>query len=165
MEIPTPIREAAARAVSQGAEIYWSGGIERIEFTTEGFARWLTIEHKHLTEQTPNSPALRCCITPGCLNQYAAIAAVGGEKPARPEWSAEGWRTLIRDTALPAGGHICPAHVDLVTAHLPRRIATTTGRVRAACECGGWDSGPRRWHGAVRGLWEEHILEESGALQ
>lgn len=27
-----------------------------------------------------------------------------------------------------------------------------------------WATGGHRWHGAVRGLWEEHLLEVSGAF-
>jgi hypothetical protein len=48
---PDLIREATARAVAQGAETYWSGGVERIEFTAEGFATWYAAERERLADE------------------------------------------------------------------------------------------------------------------
>lgn len=106
-----------------------------------------------------NAPVLRNCLMPGCLRQYDARAALCGETPARPSWSAKGWHTLGTGTVLPAGGHICPDHADLIAAHMPRRTEPPwPGRIDVHCSCGDWASGGWRWHGAARGLWEEHLL-------
>ncbi|MGW4422566.1 hypothetical protein [Streptosporangium sp. NPDC004631] len=42
-EIPdAAVQAAVTRALAAGhAEVYWSGGTERIEFTDQGFAAWL----------------------------------------------------------------------------------------------------------------------------
>lgn len=104
--------------------------------------------------------ALRTCLVPGCLHQYDAIAAMSGQQPARPEWSSQGWRILKSGMAFPAGGHICPDHVEPVLAHLPRRGETEPGWVQAVCSCGQWESPRKRWHGVVRALWEEHLLAD-----
>ncbi|MEU8378986.1 hypothetical protein [Streptosporangium sp. NPDC048865] len=108
----------------------------------------------------PAGPALRTCLVPGCLAQYDAIAALTGQQPTRPEWSSEGWRILRSGMAFPAGGHVCPTHAQTVIKHLPRRATPgEAGWVQGDCACGDWTSPRQRWHGAVRGLWEEHLLD------
>lgn len=120
------------------------------------------IEARALREE--RARALRNCLVPGCLAQYDAVAALTGEQPARPEWSSEGWLT-VRSAApvFPAGAHICPKHSGLVKEHLPCRAPAEEGHLRAVCACGDWSSPPLRWHRAVRGLWEEHLLDALGA--
>jgi hypothetical protein len=109
-----------------------------------------------------DGPALRCCLVPGCLAQYDAIAALKGAQPARPSWSSEGWRILRSGTVFPAGGHVCPEHAAAVIEHLPRRVSDGMEWVQAVCDCGGWTSPRLRWHGAARGLWEEHLIDAAG---
>lgn len=113
-----------------------------------------------------NAPVLRNCLVPGCLRQYDARAGLAGHPPARPSWSAEGWHTLGTGSAVhPAGGHICPDHAALIAAHMPQRDEQLReGRVFARCSCGDWSTGGWRWHGAARGLWEEHLLTAAEAL-
>lgn len=107
--------------------------------------------------------ARRTCLVPGCLKQYDALAAMTGEPPSSPELSSTGWKTLGMGSIFPAGGHICPTHVDIVTAHLPRRIQTPSGRWSVDCACS-WSPLPHRWHRLVAALWEEHLLTELGDL-
>lgn len=106
---------------------------------------------------------LRTCMVPGCLRQYDSLSCMAGETPARPEWSGKGWATLGSGTIFPAGGHICPDHRELVTAHVPRRLKLPNDRWSFDCACG-WTPAPQRWHGVLRALWEEHLLTELGKL-
>jgi hypothetical protein len=63
------------------------------------------------------------------------------------------------------GGHVCPDHRDLITAHFPERnTPPAPGRIDVRCACGTWVSNGQRWHGAARGLWEEHLLEQMGVF-
>ncbi|MFJ1733266.1 hypothetical protein [Streptomyces sp. NPDC088254] len=110
-----------------------------------------------------NQPALRNCLVPGCLKQYDSIATMTGMQPARPEWSGQGWATLGSGTIFPAGGHICPDHKDIVTAHWPRRVQLPNDRWSVDCACE-WTPAPQRWHGVLRALWEQHLLTELGKL-
>lgn len=59
--------------------------------------------------------------------------------------------------------HGCPAHAELVGAHLPRLSYDTRGRgsravtsVSAACLCG-WIPATRWTHGSVQALIDEHL--------
>lgn len=107
-----------------------------------------------------NQPSLRTCLVPGCLRQYDAMSCMAGKTPSRPEWSGEGWRKVPRG---PANGDLCPDHVDIVTAHLPRRVELPHGRWTVDCACG-WMPAPQTWHGLLRALWEQHLLTEMGIL-
>lgn len=104
-------------------------------------------------------PSLRTCLFPGCIRQYDGMV-MAGRTPARPEWSGEGWRKVVRG---PATGDLCPQHVDIVTAHLPSTVDVPNGRWMAACVCG-WISRPQTYGGLLRPLWEEHVLTVTGAL-
>ncbi|MEU9014287.1 hypothetical protein AB0D12_31860 [Streptomyces sp. NPDC048479] len=110
-----------------------------------------------------NAPVLRNCLVPGCLKQYDAISCMAGDPPPRPEWSGAGWRTLGCGSIFPAGGHICPEHLELVTAHLPRRLQLPNGRWTVDCACG-WTPVPQRWHGLLSRMWEQHLLTVTGVL-
>lgn len=103
---------------------------------------------------------LRTCLMIDCLKQYDSFAAFNGDKPARPEWSGKGWRKVTRGPAL---GDICPDHVDIVTAHLPRTVDLPNGRWMVACACD-WMSCPQTYGGLLRPLWEQHILTATGHL-
>ena len=82
-------------------------------------------------------------------------ACVEGRAPARPEWGADGWHTVRRGVST---GHVCPSHVGAVTAHAGTwRAGLPDGQGEALCGCG-WRSGVHSWRGALRGLWEEHLL-------
>lgn len=117
-----------------------------------------------MTDQLENTPILRYCLVPGCRAEFDFAAAVDGRRSLRPEWSGEGWQRIRAGVPL-ASGYACPDHADLVVAHLPvRPVAVADGWAALACSCGTWSSCPHRWHGAVRGLWEEHLLEVSGLL-
>lgn len=105
-------------------------------------------------------PSLRTCLYPGCIRQYDAMAAMSGRKPANPSWSGTGWKTVPRG---PASGALCPDHVDIVTAHLPRTVDIPNGRWMAACVCG-WTSRPQTYGGLLKPLWEEHLLIAAGTL-
>jgi hypothetical protein len=107
-----------------------------------------------------NQPALRTCLTPGCLRQYDAMSCMAGKTPPRPEWSGEGWKKVPRG---PASGDLCPEHVDIVTAHLPRTIDLPNGRWTVHCACG-WETTPQTWGGLLRPLWEQHLLTAMGTL-
>ena len=112
------------------------------------------------------APSLRGCLVPGCLAQFDTMAAMNGHTPARPEWSAKGWHAIFGTGAHPAGGHICPEHTDLLEVHRPRRAEPDVpGGAEVECGCG-WSTRGLclTWHGAVRGLWEQHLLQEIGAL-
>ncbi|MFK0222217.1 hypothetical protein ACIQWN_29005 [Streptomyces vinaceus] len=112
-----------------------------------------------------NAPVLRNCLMPGCLRQYDSLASLSGKTPSRPEWSSAGWKMLGSGTVFPAGGNICPDHADLIGAHLPRRHSPTPdGWWQARCTCDTWVSPLHRWHGVLRALWEEHLLETAGLL-
>jgi hypothetical protein len=105
-------------------------------------------------------PSLRTCLVPGCLRQYDAMSCMAGKTPPRPEWSGEGWRKVTRG---PANGDLCPDHVDIVTAHLPRTIDLPNGRWTVHCACG-WQTVPQAWGGLLRPLWEQHLLTATGKL-
>jgi hypothetical protein len=108
------------------------------------------------------SSALRTCLFPTCMRQYDVISCMKGDPPPRPEWSGDGWRTL-GSAALSGGGHICPEHVDIVTAHIARPVELPNGRWMVACACD-WMSRPQTYGGLLRPLWEEHILTAAGTL-
>ncbi|MFD7541283.1 hypothetical protein [Streptomyces sp. NPDC059819] len=110
-----------------------------------------------------NAPVLGNCLMPGCLRQFDSMATMAGDAPARPEWSGEGWWTLGPGSIFPTGGHICPDHKALVTAHWPRRIQLPSARWSVDCPCG-WGPVPQRWHRLVAALWEQHLLAEAGEL-
>lgn len=119
-------------------------------------------EYRRRLEQ----PSLRHCIIPGCLREFDAIAAMSGRRPERPSWSGTGWR-IVKNSAVHAGsGHVCPGHAALFKEHFPHRTAAPAlSRVDVRCGCGTWVLSGQRWHGAARGLWEEHILTTTGAIQ
>lgn len=108
------------------------------------------------------SASLRTCLYPSCMRQYDVISCMNGDPPPRPEWSGDGWRTL-GSAAVGGGGHICPDHVDIVTAHLARAVEAPKGRWMAACACG-WMSRPQTYGGLLRPMWEEHLLLAAGEL-
>jgi hypothetical protein len=110
-----------------------------------------------------NRPALRDCLVPGCLRQFDIAATMAGKTPARPSWSGKGWSSLGPGSVYPTGGHICPDHRDLVTAHLPGRLQLPNNRWGVNCACG-WTAPPQRWHRVVAALWEQHLLTEDGKL-
>jgi hypothetical protein len=114
-------------------------------------------------DKLANPPALRNCLIPGCFKQMDAISCMNGDTPPRPEWSGKGWHTLGSGTIFPAGGHICPDHIQLVTDHMPRRLQLPSGRWSVDCACG-WTPTPQRWHGVLRSLWEQHVLTVTGKL-
>jgi hypothetical protein len=114
-------------------------------------------------DKLANPPALRTCLVPGCLKQYDAICCMTGDTPPRPEWSGKGWHTLGSGSIFPAGGHLCPEHVELVTDHWPRRLQLPGGRWSVDCACG-WTPTPQRWHGVLAAMWEQHILTITGKL-
>lgn len=108
------------------------------------------------------SASLRTCLFPTCMRQYDVISCMKGEAPPRPEWSGNGWRTL-GSAAVGGGGHICPDHVDSVSAHLGRAVEAPVGRWMVVCACG-WMSRPQTYGGLLRPLWEEHLLISAGTL-
>ncbi|MFD9249590.1 hypothetical protein [Streptomyces bottropensis] len=116
-----------------------------------------------INEALLNQPSLRTCLVPGCLRQYDAVTTMTGKETPRPEWSGKGWHTLGSGTIFPAGGHICPDHVAVVTAHLPRRVKLPNDRWTVDCACG-WMPTPQTWHGVLRALWEQHLLQALGTL-
>ena len=107
-----------------------------------------------------NQPSLRHCIYPGCLREFDMAARMEGREPARPSWSGEGWHQVTRG---PSPGSLCPDHVDIVTAHLPRTVDLPNGRWMVACACD-WMSRPQTYGGLLRPLWEEHLLTVTGTL-
>jgi len=110
-----------------------------------------------------NQPSLRNCLVPSCMRQMDAMSCMAGDPPSRPEWSGKGWATLGSGTIFPAGGHICPDHTAIVTAHFPRRIQLPNGRWTVHCTCE-WMPRPQAWHGLLRALWEQHLLTAMGVL-
>jgi len=116
-----------------------------------------------INEALLNRPVLRNCLVPGCLREYDAVTTMTGKEPPRPEWSGKGWHTLGSGTIFPAGGHICPDHTAVVTAHLPRRVKLPNDRWTVDCACG-WMPTPQTWHGVLRALWEQHLLQALGTL-
>jgi hypothetical protein len=110
-----------------------------------------------------NQPALRTCLFPGCLRQFDVITCMAGEEPPRLEWSGQGWATLGTGSIVAGGGHVCPDHRDMVTAHLPRRIQLPNDRWGLDCPCG-WSPTPQRYYRLLQALWEEHLLTETGKL-
>lgn len=108
------------------------------------------------------SSSLRTCLFPSCMRQYDVISCMKGDPPPRPEWSGDGWRTLS-SAALGGGGHICPDHVDIITAHMARAVEAPNGRWIVACACE-WMSRPQTYGGLLRPLWEEHVLLATGTL-
>lgn len=121
-------------------------------------------EHQRFLDQ----PSLRTCIVPTCLRQFDVNARMTGRTPARPTWSGDGWRHLRGSAVHTGGGYICPDHVDLIVAHMARRIEPyTPGRIDVRCTCGQWSTSGLgiTWHGAARGLWEQHLLREMGTIK
>ncbi len=108
-------------------------------------------------------PALRNCLFPTCLRQFDVISRMAGDPPPRPEWDGTGWAAIGSGTILAGGGHICPDHTAVVTAHLPARLQLPNDRWSTRCACG-WTAPPQRYHPVLRALWEQHLLEETGAL-
>jgi hypothetical protein len=106
------------------------------------------------------SSSLRTCLVPACLRQYDSTTHMLGRPPVRPEWSGQGWHKVTRGVA---NGDLCPDHVDIVTAHLPRTIDLPNGRWTVLCACG-WETTPRAWDGLLRPLWEQHLLTVMGTL-
>jgi hypothetical protein len=109
------------------------------------------------------SNSLRNCLYPSCLRQYDVISCMKGDPPPRPEWSGEGWRVL-GSAALSGGSHICPDHLDIVTAHMARPVDLPNGRWMVACACE-WMSRPQTYGGLLKPLWEEHLLLAAGDLE
>lgn len=111
-------------------------------------------------DELRTAPLLRTCLYPTCLRQMDIGAALAGRTPTRPEWCAVGWHTVQRGVAT---GHVCPSHTSAVTAHAGTwRTDLPDGQGEALCGCG-WRSGVHRWQGALRGLWEEHLLAATAA--
>ncbi|MEU5043198.1 hypothetical protein [Streptomyces griseorubiginosus] len=108
-----------------------------------------------------NQPSLRNCIYPPCLREFDMTARMNGWEPARIEWSGEGWHQVTRG---PSTGSLCPDHVDIVTAHLPRTVDLPNGRWMVACACE-WMSRPQTYGGLLKPLWEEHLLLAAGELE
>lgn len=94
-----------------------------------------------------NQPALRLCIYPACLRQFDLSG-----RPARPEWSSEGWLQVRA-----GDGYVCPDHAAAVRVHTPRWLAT--GKF-LACACG-WESPAVRWRGYGAEAWKDHLLTET----
>lgn len=107
------------------------------------------------------APVLRTCLLPGCLMQVDVAAHLAGRAPARPEWAADGWR-LFTGRLLPGPDYACPTHVGTVAAHTVHWTQDAVHGLVSVCACG-WQSTGRRWHGAARALWEEHLLAVLGA--
>ncbi|MFF9559258.1 hypothetical protein ACF1DY_26005 [Streptomyces albus] len=101
-----------------------------------------------LTDRQPahgKKPGLLTCLVPTCTQ--------------RPGRARKGWKSLRASSLLPEGGYVCPGHADLVATHLPQAVTQTEpAGVAAHCSCGTWTSPMLRWHGAARGLWEDHLL-------
>lgn len=110
-----------------------------------------------------NQPALRTCLVPGCLRQFDVISCMAGDPPPRPSWSGEGWSSVGVGTIIAGGGHVCPDHKDLVTAHLPGRLQLPNDRWSTNCACG-WTAPPQRYYPLLRVLWEQHLLIVTGKL-
>ncbi|RKN61890.1 hypothetical protein D7231_31970 [Streptomyces klenkii] len=102
---------------------------------------------------------LRDCLMPGCRRQFDVGARLEGKAPARPEWSGDGWRLF--SGLLPGPDYGCPDHADLITAHVTHTARAHDGALHVVCACR-WSATGRRWHGAARGLWEEHLLAVLG---
>lgn len=113
-----------------------------------------------IREAIVNSPSLRNCLYPGCLREFDMTARMNGREPARPSWSGDGWHQVTRG---PSHGSLCPDHVDIVTAHLPRTVDLPNGRWMVACACE-WMSRPQTYGGLLKPLWEEHLLLAAGEL-
>jgi hypothetical protein len=109
-----------------------------------------------------NAPSLRNCLYPGCIREFDMAARMNGRPPARPSWAGDGWRTL-GSAAVGGGGHICPDHVAIVTAHMARPVEAPNGRWMVACACE-WMSRPQTYGGLLRPLREEHLLLAAGEL-
>ncbi|WP_086562028.1 hypothetical protein [Streptomyces africanus] len=107
-----------------------------------------------------NQPSLRHCLYPGCTREFDMMARMNGREPERPSWSGDGWHQVTRG---PSPGSICPDHVAIVTAHLPRTVDLPNGRWMVACACE-WMSRPQTYGGLLRPLWEEHLLLAAGTL-
>lgn len=108
-----------------------------------------------------SQPSLRNCLYPGCLREFDMTARMNGREPARPAWSGDGWHQVTRG---PSTGSLCPDHVAIVTAHLPRTVDLPNGRWMVACACD-WTSRPQTYGGLLRPLWEEHLLLAAGELE
>jgi len=105
--------------------------------------------------------SLRNCLYPGCLREFDMTARMNGWEPALPSWSGDGWHQVTRG---PSPGSVCPDHVDIVTAHLPRTVDLPNGRWMVACACN-WMSRPQTYGGLLKPLWEEHLLIAAGELE
>lgn len=116
-----------------------------------------------ISEALLNQPALRNCLVPGCLRQFDVLSCMAGDPPPRESWSGQGWATLGSGSIFPAGGHICPAHKGTVIEHFPRRVKLPNDRWTVDCACG-WTPTPQTWHGVLRALWEQHLLQTLGTL-
>lgn len=116
-------------------------------------------EAERVESLTSTAPVLHTCLYPTCLRQMDIAACMEGRAPARPEWCAVGWHIVRRGVST---GHVCPSHTGAVTAHAGTwRADLPDGQGEALCGCG-WRSGVHSWQGALRGLWEEHLLAATG---
>lgn len=107
-----------------------------------------------------NQPSLRRCLHPGCLREFDMTARMNGQEPARPSWSGDGWHQVTRGIA---HGALCPDHVHVVTAHMPRTVELPEGRWTVDCACG-WLPAPVTWHGLLKAMWEQHLLTVTGKI-
>jgi hypothetical protein len=110
-----------------------------------------------------NQPSLRTCLFPGCMRQYDAITYMSGQKPPRPEWDGKGWAMLGNGAMVGGDRNVCPDHKGPVIAHFPRRLELPNKRWGIDCGCG-WAPSPQRYAPILRAQWEQHLLEQTGAL-
>jgi hypothetical protein len=109
-----------------------------------------------------NAPVLRHCLFPGCLREYDIASHMAGNPPPRPSWSGAGWHQT-RGTLTLRSPDVCPDHVAVFTAHMPRRVELTSGRWTIDCACG-WTPTPQRWHAVLAAMWEQHVLTRTGRI-
>lgn len=157
---PAVLAEVAGYTWPGGQPMVGGGWSEHM--TTNIVAALIRVEH------TPEyqTASFRICLIPTCLRQMDMIATMGGEPLAHPQWSGKGWH-MVRHSAVHAGGgYVCPDHRELIEAHFPNRTTDPEpGRIDVHCACGQWANKSLRWHGAARGLWEEHLLEVMEVFQ